>query len=234
MDKIISFFYNNNSDSFDIPNRDVFLQTENFNNFTGGAEYNKNTYIGHLKIKNGGMKIIRDEHDKLIGKERNLVLQHLHSSLKGGKLDVNNIQLYYKALEGGFIRALMCPQHVTKEECDIANKNHEMAAYKLSKHSLKAGNFNTLKIFKNNAPKLYQHLKGGDRIKKLKYKRDKYRNRLTDGGSVKSDSSLSTHLRNLKSSIGKRSLSSPRRLTPIRYQSGGDELQKLRIELGKI
>ena len=60
MDKIISFFYNNNSDSFDIPNRNVFLQTETFNNFTGGAEYNKNTYIGHLKIKNGGMKIIRD------------------------------------------------------------------------------------------------------------------------------------------------------------------------------
>jgi hypothetical protein len=209
MDNIISFFTSQkNIDMLpnEIPSRESFLHTETFNNLTGGAEYNKNTYIGHLKIKKGGMKIIRDHHDKLIGKERNLVLQHLHSSLTGGKLDINNIQLYYKALEGGFIRALMCPAHISKQNCQLANKNHEMAAYKLSKNALKGGNFYTLKTFKTNAPKLYQHLKGGGKIKRLKYKRDKYQNRLSDGGSVKSDSSLSTHLSRLRNTVGTRNL----------------------------
>jgi hypothetical protein len=209
MDNIISFFTSQkNIDMLpnEIPSRESFLHTETFNNLTGGAEYNKNTYIGHLKIKKGGMKIIRDHHDKLIGKERNLVLQHLHSSLTGGKLDINNIQLYYKALEGGFIRALMCPAHTSKQNCELANKHHEMAAYKLSKNALKGGNFHTLKTFKTNAPKLYQHLKGDGKIKRLKYKRDKYQNKLSDGGSVKSDSSLSTHLSRLRNTVGTRNL----------------------------
>ena len=168
--------------------------------------YNKNTYIGHLKIKNGGMKIIKDEHDKLIGKERNIVLKHLHDSLKGGNLDHTNIELYYKALEGGFIRALMCPGNNNDATCELANYNNEKSAYKLSKHALKGGNLKVLKTFKHNAPKLYQHLKGSGQIKKLKYKRDKYQNRLSDGGSVKSDSSLSEHLSNLRNNVGTRNL----------------------------
>ena len=208
MDTILSFFTSNDSDNLPnvIPGRYIFLQTETYNKFTGGAEYNKNTYIGHLKIKNGGMKIIKDEHDKLIGKERNIVLKHLHDSLKGGNLDHTNIELYYKALEGGFIRALMCPGNNNDATCELANYNNEKSAYKLSKHALKGGNLKVLKTFKHNAPKLYQHLKGSGQIKKLKYKRDKYQNRLSDGGSVKSDSSLSEHLSNLRNNVGTRNL----------------------------
>ena len=153
------------------------------------------------------MKIIKDEHDKLIGKERNIVLKHLYDSLKGGNLDHTNIELYYKALEGGFIRALMCPGDNNSATCELANYNNEKSAYKLSKHALKGGNFKVLKTFKHNAPKLYQHLKGFGQIKKLKYKRDKYQNRLSDGGSVKTDSSLSVHLSKLRNTVGTRSLS---------------------------
>jgi hypothetical protein len=198
----------------------------NESEFAGGAEYNKETYIGHLKLKHGGMKIIRDEHDKLIGKERNVVLKHLHESLKGGNLDHNNIDLYYKALEGGFIRALICPGHNNSATCEKANYHNQKAAYKLSKHALKGGNHVVLKTFKTSAPKLYQHLKGAGDIKKLKAKRDKYKNRLTDGGSIKSDSSLSVHLSKLRKSVGTRSLSAsggtPSESDNILNEYGGD------------
>jgi len=207
MDNILSYFTSHkNTDliSNEIPSRDVFLQTETYNKFTGGAEYNKDTYIGHLKLKKGGMKIIKGEEDDNIKKERNIVLEHLHKSLKGGELDHNNLEIYYKALEGGYIRNLMCPTN--SNTCSNFIKNNNMAAYKLSKHALKAGNFHTLKTFKYNAPKLYKNLKGAGHIKKLKYKRDKYQNRLTDGGSVKSDSSLSVHLSNLRNTVGTRNL----------------------------
>lgn len=208
MDTILSFFTSNDSDNLPnvIPSRDIFLQTETYNKFTGGAEYNKNTYIGHLKIKNGGMKIIKDDHDKLIGKERNIVLKHLHDSLNGGNLDHTNIELYYKALEGGYIRALMCPGGNDSETCKNANYNNLKAGYKLSKHALKNGNFQALKTFKHNAPKLYQNLKDSGQVKRLKYKRDKYLNRLSDGGSVKSDGSLSVHLSKLRNTVGTRNL----------------------------
>jgi DNA-binding transcriptional ArsR family regulator len=207
MDNILSYFTSHKNTHLmpnEIPSRDVFLQTETYNKFTGGAEYNKDTFIGHLKIKKGGMKIIKGEEDNNIKKERNIVLEHLHKSLKGGELDHNNLELYYKALEGGYIRNLMCPTN--SSTCSNFIKNNNMAAYKLSKHALKAGNFNTLKTFKYNAPKLYNNLKGAGHIKKLKYKRDKYQNRLTDGGSVKSDSSLSVHLSKLRDTVGTRSL----------------------------
>ena len=153
------------------------------------------------------MKIIKDEHDKLIGKERNIVLKHLHDSLNGGNLDHTNIELYYKALEGGYIRALMCPGNNDSETCKNANYNNLKAGYKLSKHALKSGNFQALKTFKHNAPKLYQNLKDSGQVKRLKYKRDKYLNRLSDGGSVKSDGSLSVHLSKLRNTVGTRSLS---------------------------
>ena len=239
MDKIISFFTSQKIADLlprNIPNRDVFLHTETFNNliggsineseFAGGAEYNKETYIGHLKLKHGGMKIIRDAHDKQIGKERNVVLKHLHETLKGGNLDHNNIDLYYKALEGGFIRALICPGHNNSATCQKANYHNQKSAYKLSKHALKGGNHTVLKTFKTSAPKLYQHLKDAGDIKKLKAKRDKYKNRLTDGGSNKSDSSLSVHLSNLRNSIGTRSLSAsggtPSESDYIQNEYGGD------------
>lgn len=208
MDTILSFFTSNKNINLipnEIPSRDVFLQTETYNKFTGGAEYNKDTYIGHLKLKKGGMKIVKGDDDDRIKKERNIVLEHLHTSLKGGNLDSKNIPTYYKALEGGYIRNLMCPTN--SSTCRNFIDNNKMAAYKLSKNALKNGYSNTLKTFKQNAPKLYKYLKESDFIKKLKYKRDKYANRLSDGGSVKSDSSLSEHLSNLRNNVGTRNLS---------------------------
>jgi hypothetical protein len=207
MDTILSFFTsNNNSDNLpnEIPTRDVFLQTETYNKFTGGAEYNKDTYIGHLKLKNGGMKIVKSSDDDRIKKERNIVLEHLHKSLNGGKIDGGNLPTYYKALEGGYIRNLICP--TDSKTCSNFINNNKMAAYKLSKNALKNGYANTLKTFKQNAPKLYKNLKDSDFIKKLKYKRDKYLNRLSDGGSTKSDGSLSEHLSNLRNNVGTRNL----------------------------
>jgi hypothetical protein len=208
MDNILSFLTsNNNSDNLPnkIPSRDVFLQTETYNKFTGGAEYNKDTYIGHLKLKNGGMKIVKSGDDNRIKKERNNVLEHLHKSLNGGKIDGGNLPTYYKALEGGYIRNLICP--TDSKTCSNFIDNNKMAAYKLSKNALKNGYANTLKTFKENAPKLYKNLKDSDYIKKLKYKRDKYLNRLSDGGSAKSDGSLSEHLSNLRNNVGTRNLS---------------------------
>jgi hypothetical protein len=208
MDTILSFLTsNNNSDNLPnkIPSRDVFLQTETYNKFTGGAEYNKDTYIGHLKLKNGGMKIVKGDDDDRIKKERNIVLEHLHKSLNGGKIDADNLPTYYKALEGGYIRNLICP--TDSKTCSNFIDNNKMAAYKLSKNALKNGYANTLKTFKQNAPKLYKNLKDSDYIKKLKYKRDKYLNRLSDGGSAKSDDSLSEHLSNLRNNVGTRNLS---------------------------
>ena len=40
MDTILSFFTSNDSDNLPnvIPSRDIFLQTETYNKFTGGAE----------------------------------------------------------------------------------------------------------------------------------------------------------------------------------------------------
>ena len=35
-------------------------------NMTGGASYNKDTYIGYLKLKNGGMKVIPGDVDNQI------------------------------------------------------------------------------------------------------------------------------------------------------------------------
>lgn len=207
MDNILSFFTSHkNADLIPnkIPSRETFLHTETFNNLTGGAEYNKDTYIGYLKLKRGGMKIVKGEEDDKIKKERNIVLEHLHKSLKGGELDYNNLETYYKALEGGYIRNLICPTN--KNTCSNFINNNNNAAYKLSKHALKAGNFHTLKTFKYNAPKLYKNLKGAGYIKRLKYKLDKYQNRLTDGGSVKSDSSLSVHLSKLRNTVGTRNL----------------------------
>ena len=62
MDTILSYFTSHKNTNLipnEIPNRESFLHTEIFNNLTGGAEYNKDTFIGHLKIKNGVFKIIK-------------------------------------------------------------------------------------------------------------------------------------------------------------------------------
>ena len=76
---------------------------------TGGATYNKDTYIGFLKIKKGGMKVIPGEMDDLIITKRNNILSKLQKVLTGGdKLKEKNIEKYFKALGGKYIRNDMC------------------------------------------------------------------------------------------------------------------------------
>jgi hypothetical protein len=78
-------------------------------NMTGGANYNKDTYIGFLKIKKGGMKVIPGEMDNLIITKRNNILSKLEKVLTGGdKLKERNIEKYFKALGGKYIRNDMC------------------------------------------------------------------------------------------------------------------------------
>jgi hypothetical protein len=43
-------------------------------NMTGGTSYSKDTYIGYLKLKNGGMKVIPGDMDKQIIQKRNNIL----------------------------------------------------------------------------------------------------------------------------------------------------------------
>ena len=57
-----------------------------YNNLVGGRDsssekYNKDTYIGYLKMKNGGMKIIPGENDNNIVARRDKILKHLELGL---------------------------------------------------------------------------------------------------------------------------------------------------------
>ena len=45
-------------------------------NMTGGVSYNKDTYIGYLKLKNGGMKVIPGDLDNQIIQKRNNILSN--------------------------------------------------------------------------------------------------------------------------------------------------------------
>jgi hypothetical protein len=68
-------------------------------------KYDKNTYIGYLKLMNGGMKIIPGEIDSKIIKNRDKILEHLHLVFSGGKnLKEKNLEKYFKALGGKYMR----------------------------------------------------------------------------------------------------------------------------------
>jgi len=47
---------------------------ETTENMLGGAIYNKDTYIGYLKVKKGGMKVVQGEIDNKIISKRNKIL----------------------------------------------------------------------------------------------------------------------------------------------------------------
>jgi len=136
-------------------------------NKTGG--YNKDTYIGYLKIKNGGMKIVDGTEDEEIIEERNIILKHLVEIINDTLPLVNEyIILYAKALEGKYIRNHICKlsENDCKNEIDTVIK----ISKKLLKKAIKLKMYNVLYIFNENAPKLSIGLK--KYIKKLikKYK----------------------------------------------------------------
>lgn len=136
------------------------------------TEYNKDTYIGYLKMKRGGMKIIPGDKDEKIINKRNKILNHLEKVLSGGKkLKEKYIGSYFKALGGKYVRNDMCTGADNKN-CNNGKLISLGGAHKLLKLAARK-NFpmdEILTKFKGSAPSLYESLenkisgiKGGNR-----------------------------------------------------------------------
>jgi hypothetical protein len=194
------------------------------NNLLGGGssdseKYNKDTYIGFLKMKNGGMKIIPGDKDEKILATRNKILGHLDKVLSGGKdLKEKNIEKYFKALGGKFVRNDMCISG-DNSNCKGGKNVSVAGAHKLlkliSKKNLPVDT--ALETFKGSAPELYEKLetkiKGG-------YKAVAYDDSDSDSDSVRgsdSNDSDSSKRGSPKGDSPKRdSPNSPKRNSPKR------------------
>jgi hypothetical protein len=119
--------------------------------------YDKNTYIGYLKLMNGGMRIIPGDIDTKIINNRDKILEHLHLVFSGGKkLKEKNLEKYFKALGGKYMR----------QKLDKSNKieggSHKVLydTNKLIELSVKKNhNMDKLfNLFKDSAPQLYDKL----------------------------------------------------------------------------
>jgi hypothetical protein len=157
---------------------------ENITQLTGGSKYNKDTYIGYIKEKNGGMKVIPGDVDNKIIEKRDKILGHLNLVLSGGKrLKEKNIKKYFQALGGKYIRNDIC---ISGDNSNCKNGRNVAigGAHKLLKlvAKKKLPVDQALQTFKGSAPKLYEKLetkiKGG-------YKAYNYD---SDGGSSSSSS----------------------------------------------
>jgi hypothetical protein len=118
------------------------------------TKYNKNTYIGYLKMKKGGMKIIPGEVDNSIISKRNKIINHLKEVFIGGKkLQEKNIKQYFRALGGKYVRSNIL--ELNDEKKSSINNVHKLL--KLSaKNNLPL--MNVLNTFKGSAPSLYNEL----------------------------------------------------------------------------
>lgn len=123
----------------------------------GGGSYNKDTYIGYLKMKNGGMKVIPGEIDDSIVTKRNNILAKLERVLSGGdELKEKNIDKYFKALGGKYVRNDMCLSG-NRSDCKQAKKISMGGAKKLVELGSKKYNAKLLDgAFKGAAPILYE------------------------------------------------------------------------------
>jgi len=124
------------------------------------TEYNKSTYIGFLKMKKGGMKIIPGEMDTNIINERNKILSHLDLVLGGQKkLKEKNVEKYFKALGGKYVRNDICGAG-DSNACKLGKKISLGGADKLLKLCAKKElpMDNILNKFKGSSPSLYEKL----------------------------------------------------------------------------
>ena len=124
------------------------------------TEYNKSTYIGFLKVKKGGMKIISGEMDTNIINERNKILSHLDLVLGGQKkLKEKNVEKYFKALGGKYVRNDICSAG-DSHACKLGKKISLGGADKLLKLCAKKDlpMDNILNKFKGSSPSLYEKL----------------------------------------------------------------------------
>ena len=123
------------------------------------SKYDKNTYIGYLKVFNGGMKVIPGDIDNKIIHNRDRIIDHLNLVLSGGKqLKEKNVEKYFKALGGKYIRSKM---NLPESSSVKGGSNKTVSsAHKLLKLASK-NNFNitnVLDIFRGSAPQLYDKL----------------------------------------------------------------------------
>jgi len=122
------------------------------------SKYDKNTYIGYLKLFNGGMKVIPGEIDNKIISNRDKILEHLNLVLSGGKsLKDKNYEKYFSALGGKFLRLKMN----LPESGNISGGTNKVIkdTHKLLKLAAKHNKIDTaLDIFKGSAPQLYEKL----------------------------------------------------------------------------
>jgi len=124
------------------------------------AKYNKSTYVGYLKLKKGGMKIVPGHKDDLIINRRNDILNHLELVFRGKKkLKEKNISKYFKALGGKYIRNDMC---ITDDKVSCKRgRNISMGGADKLLRLAGQNNFpmnNVLSTFKGSAPSLYEKL----------------------------------------------------------------------------
>ena len=118
------------------------------------SKYSKNTFIGYLKMKKGGMKIIPGEIDDKIISKRNEIITHLKNVLSGGKnLKEKNIKVYFKALGGKYVRSDVLG--VPKEK-ESALRNVDKLLKLSAKNNISLNNI--LDTFKGSAPSLYTEL----------------------------------------------------------------------------
>ena len=155
-------------------NEKEFIHDMYWHKYNKSGGYNKDTYIGYLKVKNGGMKIIDGEEDDQIIEERNTILKHLVETINKTLPLMNEyLILYAKALEGKYIRNHMCK--IDKDDCENEIETVKKISKKLIKKAIQSKMYNILYIFKENAPKLTKAIDKKIRklIKKNNIRKDK-------------------------------------------------------------
>jgi hypothetical protein len=200
----------------------------------GGGSYNKDTYIGYLKMKKGGMKVVPGDLDNSIISKRNNILAKLEKVLMGGdKLKEKNIDKYFKALGGKYIRNDMCISG-DLAKCKLGKKVSMGGAKKLM--DLGSSKYTPELLehkFKGAAPVLYEKFinrtnNNGNRLSTRKggYHSDvDYNDNLPYGGS-------DMELENLRNDIGRYQYFSGGSDVGIKYND--IELNKLRGEIDSI
>jgi hypothetical protein len=118
------------------------------------SEYDASTYIGYLKRKNGGFKIVSGKEDNRIIKNRDYILKELLGGLKENKINISRLPEYFSALEGKYIRNLMQGSSNT----DAIEARHRTK--KITEKTIKGGfdlyGDKVKNILESNAPILYK------------------------------------------------------------------------------
>jgi hypothetical protein len=118
------------------------------------GEYDNTTYIGYLKRKNGGIKIVGGKEDNLILKNRDYILNELIGGLKEKKINISRIPDYFSALEGKYIRNVM--QGSENKEAVEARRRIKKITEKTIKGGFNLYGDKIKNILEENAPILYK------------------------------------------------------------------------------